>query len=124
LPRLLERRDPRRPDAEPELVEVTTTGVAVNANAPGARPPQTILVALSADGAAWDGERLGRLLEETLALARMRTVTLQQLPYAGRYLPALYFRDWSLQGEPVIDWLKVATEFNVEHVTKFLAVDE
>lgn len=53
----------------------------------------------------------------------MRTLTLQQIPYIGRYLPALYFRDWSLQGEPVIDWVKVATEFNVNDTLKFLAVD-
>ena len=120
VPRRLERGDPKNPDAEPELVDVTTTGVALNANAPGARPPQAIVVALSADGADWDGDRLVHLLDETLALARMRTLTLQQIPFAGRYLPALYFRDWSLQGEPIIDWIKVATEFRADSALKFL----
>ena len=96
----------------------------MNANGPGARPPQAILVALSPDGGEWTGDRLAALLDETMALARMRGVTLQQLPGAGRYLPALYFRDWSLQGEPVIDWLKVATEFNPDYAMQFLAVDE
>ena len=122
-PRRLERGDPKDRGAEPQLVDVTTTGVAINANAPGARPPQAILIALSPDGGGWSDDRLAHLLTETLALARMRTLTLQQIPYIGRYLPALYFRDWSLQGEPVIDWVKVATEFNVNDTLKFLAVD-
>ena len=124
IPRRLERRDPRDPEALPELVDVTTTGIAMNANAPGARAPQAILIALSPDGGGWNGERLAHLLDEALALARMRVVTLQQIPFAGRYLPALYFRDWSLQGEPVIDWVRVATEFKLDDALKFLAVDQ
>lgn len=52
----------------------------------------------------------------------MRCVTLEQVPLVGQYLPALYFRDWSLQGEPVIDWSKVAVEFTNAAITPFLAV--
>jgi hypothetical protein len=99
---------------------VATTGIALNANAPGARPPQVVLIALSPDGADWDGDRLVRVLHESQALARMRTITLQQLPYVGRQLPALYFRDWSLQGEPVINWAKVSTQFTADNAIKFL----
>ena len=95
-----------------------------NANAPGARPAQAILIALSADGGRWNADRLVKVLDETLALARMRTLTLQQIPFIGTYLPALYFRDWSLQGEPVIDWVKVATEFNPDLAMSYLAVDQ
>lgn len=120
-PRRLERRDPADPEAAPRLVDVAATGLAVNANAPGARPPQAILVALSPDGGDWDADRLVAVLDETLALARMRGLTLQQIPYLGRYLPALYFRGWSLQGEPVIDWGKVAVEFRAEHALSFLS---
>lgn len=120
-PRRLERRDPADPEAAPRLVDVAATGLAVNANAPGARPPQAILVALSPDGGDWDADRLVAVLDETLALARMRGLTLPQIPYLGRYLPALYFRDWSLQGEPVIDWSKVAVEFRAEHTLSFLS---
>jgi hypothetical protein len=123
VPRRLERHDPKHPDADPELVDVTTSGVAINANAPAARPPQAILLALSPDGADWNGERLVQLLDETMALARMRTLTLQQIPFIGRYLPALYFRDWSLQGEPVIDWEKVSVEFRAENTLKYLSAD-
>lgn len=111
VPRRIERRDPKHPEQPPEIVDVTTTGLALNANAPGARPPQAILIALSPDGADWTGDRLARVLEETLALTRMRPLTLQQIPFIGRYLPALYFRDWSLQGEPVIDWSQIAVKY-------------
>jgi len=64
------------------------------------------------------------VLDEAMTLARMRTLTLQQIPFIGRVLPALYFRDWSLQGEPTIDWIKVATAFNVNETMKFLSVDQ
>lgn len=124
VPRRLERRDPAHPDDPAELVDVTTTGLALNANAPGARPPQAILLALSPDGGDWTGDRLVHALDEALALAKMRTITLQQLPYAGLQLPALYFRDWSLQGEPVIDWALVAQEFVTASAQKFLAVEK
>jgi len=123
VPRRLERRDPANPDEPGELVDVTTTGIALNANAPGARPPQAILLALSPDGGDWTGDRLVRALDEAMALARMRMITLQNLPFAGLQLPALYFRDWSLQGEPVIKWLKVAEEFSTANIQKFLASD-
>jgi hypothetical protein len=124
VPRRLTRHDPADPDAPPEIVDVTTTGVALNANAPGARPPQSILLAMTPDGGPWTSERLVDVLDETLALARMRCVTLQQVPLAGLYLPALYFRDWSLQGEAVLDWATIATEFSPEHATSFLEVDQ
>ena len=124
VPRRLERRDPANPDAPPALLDVTTTGVALNANAPGARPPQAILVALSADGGPWNGERLMHVLDEARALARMRCVTLEHVPWVGLQLPALYFRDWSLQGEPVIEWAKVATKYDPSAATKFLRVEQ
>jgi hypothetical protein len=123
VPRRVNRRDPANPDAAPKPVDVATTGIALNANAPGARPPQAILIGLSPDGADWTADRLVNLLDEALDLSRIRTVTLQQLPYAGLQLPALYFRDWSLQGEPVIDWKLVASEFTTDHVALFLAVE-
>jgi hypothetical protein len=124
LPRRLMKSDPNNPDAAPTFSDVTTTGIAVNANGPGARPPQAILLALSADRGNWTDDRLIKVLDEAITLARMRTLTLQQIPFVGRVLPALYFRDWSLQGEPVIDWSKVATAFNSNEAIKYLAFDE
>ena len=84
VPRRLMKQRSDDPDAAPTLVDVTTTGLAVNANAPGARPPQAILLALSADGGDWTADRLVKVLDEALALARMRTLTLQQIPFVGR----------------------------------------
>ncbi len=124
VPKRLLRGDPANPDEPPELVDVTTTGLALNANAPGARPPQSLLLAMTPDGQGWSAERLVAVLDEALALARMRCLTLDQIPFAGAYLPALYFRDWSLQGEPTIDWSKVAVEYDEDYVAKFLAVKE
>jgi hypothetical protein len=124
LPRRLKKGDPSDPDAVPTFSDVTTTAIAVNANGPGARPPQAILLALSPDRGAWTDDRLIKVLDEAFALAQMRTLTLQEIPWIGRVLPALYFRDWSLQGEPVIDWNVVATKFNPNEAIKFLALDE
>jgi hypothetical protein len=119
IPRRRPRADLATPDAPQD---VATTGIAVNANAPGARPPQAILIALSPDGADWTGERLAAALTEVMALAQMRLVTLQTLPYAGRQLPALYFRDWSLQGEPVIDWPAAMRAATFDAAQRFLSV--
>lgn len=84
--------------------ESVTTGVAVNAAGPAARPPQAILLAVSPDGQSWTREKLVHTLIDTMELARIRAVTLERLPWAGRILPALYFQDWSLQGKPIIRW--------------------
>jgi hypothetical protein len=85
-----------------------TSGMAVNAVGPAARPPQAILLAVSPDGQPWTRDKLLHTLADTLELARIRAVTLERLPWAGRILPALYFQDWSLQGEPVIRWERFA----------------
>lgn len=125
VPRRLERHaDPADPASPLSTVDIATTAIALNANAPGARPPQAILLALSPDGADWDDARLVAILEETLRLARMRTLTPADIPFVGRQLPALYFRDWSLQGEPVIDWLKALAEARPESSLKFLAGED
>ncbi len=124
IPRRLERRPSGDPDAEPELVDVATTGLAVHANAPGARPPQAILLAMTPDGGNWTADRLVQVIDEVLALARIRGVTLEQIPLVGRYLPALYFRDWSLQGEPAIDWSKLVVEMSAADNLPYLKVEQ
>ncbi len=123
VPRRLERSDPAQPDLPPQLVDVATTGIAVHANGPGARPPQSILLAMTPDGGAWTADRLLEVIDEAFALARLRGVTLPMIPFAGQYLPALYFRDWSLQGEPVIDWHRLAqSAFLQSEALSFLKV--
>lgn len=68
-----------------EWVEVVpanevTTGISFNYAAPGARPPQSVLVAVAPAGAArWDVETLEKTLLETLELAHLRAVDPQAL---------------------------------------------
>jgi hypothetical protein len=123
VPRRFERHNPAAPDDPPTLVDVTTTtGLAVHANGPGARPPQAILLAMTPDGGDWTADRMVQVLDEAFALARMRCVTLEQIPFAGRYLPALYFRDWSLQGEPIIEWVKISATMDKANALSYLKV--
>ena len=76
------------------------TGVALNADAPDARPPQAVLVAVTPDGRPWDLDKLRGVVDDTIRLAQERAVTLERVPLAPRLLPALYVDDWSLQGQP------------------------
>jgi hypothetical protein len=80
-----------------------TSGIAFNADAPGARAPQALLLAVSPDGARWNVERVLAVLQETLELARLRLVTLERTNGIARFLPALYEQSWSLQGEQVLN---------------------
>ncbi len=85
-----------------EWVEVVpddevTTGVAFNYEAPGARAPQSVLLAVAPPGTArWEVETLEATLLETLELAKLRAVDPQALrddPLLHRALPALYLTD-------------------------------
>ena len=91
-----------------------TSGIAFNANAPGARAPQVLLVAVSPDGARWNVDSVLGVLQETLELARLRLVTLERTNGIARVLPALYEQSWSLQGEAVL---------NLHYVDKIAQMD-
>ena len=71
-----------------------TTGVSFNYDAPGARPPQSVLLAVAPPGTdRWNVEMLEQILLETLQLAKLRAVDPQSLggdPLLQRVLPALY----------------------------------
>jgi len=71
-----------------------TTGIGFNYDGPGARPPQTILLASAPPGTArWEVETLEQTLLETLELAQLRAVDPQALGddvLLQRALPALY----------------------------------
>jgi hypothetical protein len=86
-----------------ETREHTTAGLAINANGPNARAPQTLLLAMSPDGQEWSVDKVVNVLTDALASTRERAVTLEQVPLVARMLPAIYVQDWSLQGEPVLD---------------------
>lgn len=89
-------------DLQQALVSRHTSALAFNADAPGARPPQALLLGVSPDGQRWTTDRVLALLQETVDLAQLRLVTLEKTVGIARVLPALYTRAWSLQGEPVL----------------------
>jgi hypothetical protein len=103
VPTRTEVRDPVTGIPTGETREHTTTGLAINANGPNARAPQTLLLAMSPDGQQWSVDKVVNVLTDTLASTRERAVTLEQVPLVARMLPAIYVQDWSLQGEPVLD---------------------
>jgi hypothetical protein len=72
----------------------TTTGLSFGFDAPGARPPQTILLAVPpVPGVAWTVDGLAAVIGETLDLAMIRMVDLSAVAWAGRFLPAIYLTD-------------------------------
>ncbi len=97
-----------------------TAGVAIHADAPGAEPPQMLLLAVSPGGARWNEDLLCNLFDDLLDLAKARLVTLETLPLAGRILPAIYTQSWSLQGEDLIDWSKFIHDKQVVAATSAL----
>jgi hypothetical protein len=103
IPSRTEVRDPVTGEPTGETREHTTGGLAVNANGPNARAPQTLLLAMSPDGQAWSTDKVIDVLADTMESARQRAVALEQVPLVARMLPATYVQDWSLQGEPILD---------------------
>ena len=81
-----------------------TTGVAFDYDAPGARPPQSVLLAVTPPGAArWEVDLIEQTLLETFELARLRAVDPQVLggeQLFQRVLPALYVST-NLAGETI-----------------------
>jgi hypothetical protein len=96
-------RERRGEGVNAPIDERVTTGVSFNAMAPSARAPQAILLAVSPDGERWTGDALVATLEETLELAKLRTVTLERTNGIARILPALFEQSWSLQGEKIFE---------------------
>ena len=69
-----------------------TTGVAFHYEEPGSRAPQALLVAVCPDERpAWDDDILLATLNETLDLAKIRSVDLEGLDDLGQIIPALWF---------------------------------
>jgi hypothetical protein len=72
-----------------------TTGLGFHFDAPGARPPQSMLLAVPADPTAqnWTLEELVGVVNEAMALARLRAVRPQDLKGLGLMLPGIYLSD-------------------------------
>jgi hypothetical protein len=92
--------DPAQPvaglfvDAWAEVIPAVehTAGVAFHYDAPGARPPQAILLAVHPDlePDRWNLQYLLETVQETITLARVRTITLRELDGMAGLIPALY----------------------------------
>jgi hypothetical protein len=100
-----------------EFVEVipskqTTTGLSFAFDAPSARPPQAILLAVPpAPGVAWTIDSVAEVIGETVDLAKIRMVDLSSVAWAGRFLPALYLTDGDVSSGldlPMRDLVKLA----------------
>jgi hypothetical protein len=70
--------------------EQQTTAVACHYDQPGARPPQSLLLAVPPSvQQPWQWDDLVRTVNNTLDLARVRAVDLDALNHVGHHLPAL-----------------------------------
>jgi hypothetical protein len=83
-----------------------TTGLGFHFDAPGARAPQAILLAVPADPAAqnWTLDGLVDVVDEAMALARLRAVRPQDLQALGLILPGLYLSNNFKQDVPSVDF--------------------
>ncbi|MFF0428596.1 hypothetical protein ACFYUJ_29905 [Streptomyces sp. NPDC004520] len=92
-------------DEWPELIPAQrhTAGVAFHYDAPGARAPQAVLLAVPpVVGRPWTAELLSETVREALDLTGLRLVDLPALGWLGRYLPAVYLPQDALGGFPGI----------------------
>ena len=86
-----------------------TTGLGFHFDAPGARPPQCILLAVPADPAAanWTLDGLVGVVNEAMALARLRAVRPQDLTGLGLVLPGIFLSNNFRQDVPSVDFTKL-----------------
>lgn len=75
--------------------ETETTGVTFHYDAPGARAPQTVLLAVhpALSPESWSLDLLLATVNEAADLARLRTLSAAELAPMGSILPALYLPD-------------------------------
>jgi hypothetical protein len=106
-------------DSDP-VDERRASGIAINAASAAARPPQAILLAISPDGQRWTTDAVLQTLSDTLALAKVRAVTLETTPGYGRVLPAIYEASYSLQGEKILDISQIANAQVLDGILQYL----
>ena len=104
-----------------------TTGVAAYFDAPSARPPQTLLLAVHPDPTQpWSWQLLADTATEALALAKLRGIELDDLAGSGidEYLPLTYVRD-GLEHTTSLSKLTEGIDFLMETIaaTRFLEVN-
>jgi hypothetical protein len=82
-----------------------TTGLGFHFDAPGARPPQSVLLAVPSNPAVdhWTLDSLVDVVNEALALARLRAVRPQDLQGLGLILPGIFLSNNFKQDVPSVD---------------------
>ena len=114
--------DPAQPqaglfvDAWTEVIPATehTAGVTFNYDAPGARPPQAIVLAVHPDPEPdrWDIDTVLETVDEVAALAKLRTLSLKEIEGFAGLIPALYLPNNYTRDVPSVPirWLVDAAE--------------
>ena len=106
LPEPPHRIKPEDPEKPPRHV----SGIAMHARAASARPPQALLLPVPPDTKPWSSARIEAVLDDTIELAKLRTVRLEHTAVAAQILPAIYTQSWSLQGEKILDYKELLTD--------------
>ncbi|MER5986708.1 hypothetical protein [Streptomyces sp. NPDC001787] len=97
-------------DAWAELIPAQqhTAGATFHYDAPGARAPQAVLVAVApVVGVPWTPDVLAATVDEAFALAKLRLVDLDALGWLGRYLPAAYLPEGAMGTQPSVHLLNI-----------------
>ncbi|HJV70076.1 hypothetical protein [Ideonella sp.] len=83
-----------------------TTGLGFHFDAPGARPPQSMLLAVPADPDAdcWTLDALLATVNEAMSLARLRAVRPQDLAGLGLMLPGIFLSNNFKRDVPSVDF--------------------
>ncbi|MEU8619020.1 hypothetical protein [Streptomyces sp. NPDC048623] len=102
-----------------------TAGATFHYDAPGARAPQAVLLAVPpVVGAAWTPDVLAATVGEALDLAKLRLVDLEALGWLGRYLPAAYLPDTALPSAPSVNMKDLMKRAELGSLVKLLTDKE
>ena len=126
--------DPARPlaglfvDAWPEMVPNATevTGISFHYDAPGARAPQAVLLAVSPTPAepAWSFDALLETVLEAYRLGRIRAVGPRELELLGPVLPATYLPESYSKDIPSVRITDLVTKYRADGVLTAIAGKE
>jgi len=100
-------------------VDAETVAATFHYDAPGARPPQAVLVATppSMSQANWSTDLLLDVISEALELARLRMVSPLQLDFHGQMLPTTYLPDAITREVPTVNLSKFREATHIASIT-------
>ncbi|HET7736906.1 MAG TPA: hypothetical protein VFK52_13085 [Nocardioidaceae bacterium] len=98
--------------------DTETTAVTFHYDAPGARAPQSVLLAVHPEVSPqnWDFKTLLDTVNEAADLARLRTLSAAELAPMGSFLPALYLPDDYTRDVPSVSFLELIENAKVAGV--------